>query len=315
MKKFFLLFIAILFLGLASCSSEDPKPETKCLVTKQINANGNYIEYTYNGDLAVKVESKTASGKILLSTEYQYNGTKRTRLSQFDHQTGTPILTYLLIEEYAGNNLVKRQSSNYDRTSKLTGQSTTISEFDANGNKVKDVTTNLYTEPSGATSTFESMTTYEYNGKLMIKQNRFSKNRTTNQFVLSSFSSFEHDSNGNVIVQKSYISTGQLFSTTTNTYSSTNKILKVVREVSGKSYVSALYEYDAKDNSTLTVFFEEDGKKSYENKITYEYDSKGNITKSVTVNNNYYDPNTGGVLAAPFTSITTTFTYEYQCPK
>jgi hypothetical protein len=315
MKKSFLLFFAVLFLGLAGCSSEDPQPQTKCLALKQINANGNYTEYTYNGDLLIKEEYKAASGKVFYTIAYEYSGTKQTKYSQFDNQTGSNILVYQRIYEYNGENRVKTQVLNYDRTGKQTNQTIFVSEFDNNGNRIKDVTTTQSTSSSGSILRYESMVTYEYQGKFLTKMTRFSKNSTTNQFVTSGFTSYTNDANGNAIEEKSYSNSGQLYYTRKKTYNNANKLLKVVQEQNGKSYVSSLYEYDAKDNQTLVVYFGEDGKKQYEYKTQNEYDAKGNITKQISTQNDYYDPNSGEYLSTPFTSTTNTYTYEYKCPK
>lgn len=315
MKKSFLLFFAVLFLGLAGCSSEDPKPQTKCLVLKQINANGNYVEYTYNGDLLVKQEAKSASGKVFYTIAYEYSGTKQTKYSQFDNQTGTNILVYQRIYDYNGNNLVKTQVLNYDRTGKLTNQFIITSEFDNNGNKIKDVTTVQSTNSSGSILRQENMITYEYQGKFLIKMTRFFKNLTTNQYLTSGYTSYENDANGNVLQEKSYNNSGQFSSSRTNTYNNANKLVKVVREQNGKNYIATLIEYDAAGNQTLLAYFNEDGKKSYEYKTLREYDAKGNIIKETEIRNDYYDPNTTDFLSTPFTSTTSVYTYEYQCPK
>lgn len=312
-----LLFTVILF-TFAGCSmKDDPQPsQTKCLLSKSINQGGGYTEYTYKGDLVIRSESKSTSGTVFFRTEYEYNGTKLAKFSQFDNQTGNNILVYQTINEYNGNNLIKRQTLSYDRTtSKLISQRTTVSEFDNNGNRIKDISTNQRTNLDGTTTTSESMSMYEYQGKLLTKQTGFFKNKTTNEFVKSSFTTFDYDGNANIIQQKSYSSSGQLYFTIKNTYNSANKLLKVIQEQNGTSYVSALYEYDANGNETLRVYFEEDGKKYYEYKTLNEYDAKGNIIKQTTTYNDYNDPNSGELLATPFTSQTTVYTNEYSCPK
>ncbi len=324
MQTLFNCSLIIFFLGLAGCSSEVPKPQTqlqppslRCFVTKQTNDNGNYTEYTYNGDLLIKTESKSSSDYVFSSTEYQYTGTKRTKVLQFDNKTGVSILTYLFTYEYDGNNLVKTQISNYDQTGKLTSQGTNIYEFDANGNLIKELYTSHYIDHiQGPLIALETMITYEYKGKLVIRKNRFSKNRTTNQFIASSSNTFEYDANGNVVEDKYYDGTGQFTYSYKNTYSSTNKLLKVIIEYNdGRSFLFALYEYDEKDKQVLAISFGENGKKYSEYRTTNQYGSNGNILKSVVVNNNYYNSNTGQYVTAPFTSIVNTYTYEYLCMK
>jgi hypothetical protein len=49
--------------------------------------------------------------------------------------------------------------------------------------------------------------------------------------------------------------------------------------VNGRSYTEFLYEYDAKSNNTLEIFFDENSKKYYEYKTANEYDVKGNVIK------------------------------------
>ncbi len=312
-----LLFTVILF-TFAGCSQKDePQPiQTKCLISKQINQGGGYTEYTYKGDLLIRTEYKSTSGIVFFRIEYEYSGTKETKYSQFDNQTGNNILTYQSINEYNGNNLVKRQTISYDRTTrKPIIQRTTIAEFDNDNNKIKDIITTQRTNPDATVTTSETMSMYEYQGKLLTKRTYFSKSRTTNEFVKANFNTYNYDANGNVIEEKRHDSSGKLYATTKNTYNSANKLLKVIQEQSGTSYISDLYEYDAKDNQSLQIAFDRDGNKYFEYKTVNEYNAKGNIIKQTTTYNDYNDPNSGDLLTTPFTSETTVYINEYSCPK
>jgi hypothetical protein len=319
MKKSLLLFFAVLFLGLAGCSSKDPKPQTKCLVMKRTSTSGNYIDYTYNGNLLVKQEYKVASGSVYFKIETTYSGTNIVREARIDNQTGGNILVAEFLKEYSGNKIIKTQDSFYDRTTgKLRNQTIKTFTFDNNNNKVKEIVNMTFTNRQGVVSNFESMEEYEYNGKVLVKSTSFSKNKATNLFVKSGFTTYVHDTKGNLLTESNYDNNSQApHSITKKTYNNENKLLTIKYTLNGlaSEYTVSIYEYDAKGNLSLEVEFDEVGNKQYEYKILREYDSKGNVIKSIEVDNNYYDPNLGEYLSSPFTSTTNTYTYEYQCSK
>jgi hypothetical protein len=267
--------------------------------------------------LVTKIESKSATGRVFFTILYEYSGTKITKYSLFDNQQNTNVLYDQYIYQYQGDNLVKTTYTGYDRTTgKIVSQSTTTSEFDSNGNNIKQTIIRTNTDISKGTSrTYESMFTYEYNGKLVVKEIPFSKDKTTGNFVSSGFRTYKYDAMGNRIEYNFYNADAKLYYVQTSTYNAFNKLLTIKETQNGVTSLLELHEYDAKGNETLMIYFADKDVKAEETITSYEYDAKGNITKQTTTRKDYYDPNLGDYTPTPFTNITTVQTMEYSCPK
>jgi len=284
------------------------------LVVKETRASGNYTEFTYRGDLVVKQERKQANGTVTTSIDYQYNGNNLIGQQSYDYQTGSKILFFDYKARYQGNNRVFYESKNYNRSRQLTYESTNSTEFDNNGNIVKEISKQINYLPTPRT--FESMYIYQYSGKLPTRTEFYNKNTTTNTFVLTSYSLMEYDSRGNRIKQTNYSSNNTITSTTEFTYNANNSVILRINKPSNGGLISTeINEYDANNNATFYLSTL-DGKKTYEVKTSYEYDAKGNIVKKTEETNNYFNPNgSGGFQPTPFVTTRETYTNEYQCPK
>ncbi len=143
-------------------------------------------------------------------------------------------------------------------------------EYDSNGNEVKWIYKNVYSDGS----TLEINQTYEYDSSgNMIKE--VDENVYSNGDTSINTYTYSYDSNGNRI-------SGTQTSVYNNTYNGTTYT----------NTSTSIYEYEYDDDGKLTMELQIDSEESYYYKYEYEYNSHGDISKATHTYSYAYDGTT-----------------------